>query len=170
MTMIASLLAATTIAGAPTVDFRLTVLHTNDTESKLLYPSSSQQAYGGAARFKTKVDQLRAAADAEGGVVMVSSGDNVLAGPEWNASLSLPAGSRYYDAVALQSIGYDAICIGNHDFDFGPEILANLINAFTDGTPFLSSNLDVSPEPSLAALATAGRIRSGNVNGFSPRM
>lgn len=160
MTMIASLLAATTIAGAPTVDFRLTVLHTNDTESKLLYPSSSQQAYGGAARFKTKVDQLRAAADAEGGVVMVSSGDNVLAGPEWNASLSLPAGSRYYDAVALESIGYDAICIGNHDFDFGPEILANLINGFTDGTPFLSSNLDVSPEPSLAALATAGRIRA----------
>ena len=30
-------------------NFRLTVLHTNDTESKLLYPSSSQQAFGGAA-------------------------------------------------------------------------------------------------------------------------
>jgi 5'-nucleotidase/UDP-sugar diphosphatase len=138
--------------------FRLTILHTNDTESKLLYPSSSQQSYGGAARFKTKADQLRAAALAEGGCVMVSSGDNYLAGPEFNASLSLPAGSRYYDSIALQAIGYDAVCLGNHDFDFGPEILANFITGFTDGTKFLSSNLDFSAEASLDALVDAGRI------------
>ncbi|MFM1805429.1 MAG: hypothetical protein RL136_2308 [Planctomycetota bacterium] len=138
--------------------FRLTVLHTNDTESKLLYPSSSQSLYGGAARFKTKADELRAAALLEGGVVMVSSGDNYLAGPEFNASLALPTGSRYYDAIALQSIGYDAICLGNHDFDFGPEILASMISGFTDGTPFLSSNLDFSAEPSLDALVTSGRL------------
>jgi 5'-nucleotidase/UDP-sugar diphosphatase len=151
----ASVLAAGASAQS---SFRLTILHTNDTESKLLYPSSSQQAYGGAARFKTKADALRAAADAAGGVVMVSSGDNYLAGPEFNASLSLPAGSRYYDSIALQAIGYDAICLGNHDFDFGPEVLANFINGFTDGTKFLSSNLDFSAEPSLNALVGSGRI------------
>jgi 5'-nucleotidase len=139
-------------------NFRLTVLHTNDTESKLLYPSSSQQAFGGAARFKTKVDQLRAAALASGGCVMVSSGDNFLAGPEFNASLSLPLGTPFYDSIALQAIQYDAICLGNHDFDFGPEILADFINGFTDGTKFLSANLDVTPEPSLAPLAASGRI------------
>jgi len=151
-------LAVAAHASAQGSSFRLTILHTNDTESKLLYPSSSQQTYGGAARFKTKADQLRAAADAEGGVVMVSSGDNFLAGPEFNASLRLPAGSRYYDGIALQAIGYDAICIGNHDFDFGPEVLANFVNSFTDGTKFLSSNLDFSAEPSLQTLVTAGRI------------
>ena len=148
--------ASSALAGGGS--FRLTVLHTNDTESKLLYPSSSQQAYGGAARFKTKADQLRSTADAEGGVVMVSSGDNYLAGPEFNASLTLPAGSRYYDSIALQAIGYDAICLGNHDFDFGPEILANFVAGFTDGTKFLSSNLDFSAEPSLNALVGAGHI------------
>ena len=151
----ASVLAAGASAQS---SFRLTILHTNDTESKLLYPSSSQQAYGGAARFKAKADALRAAANAAGGVVMVSSGDNYLAGPEFNASLSLPAGSRYYDSIALQAIGYDAICLGNHDFDFGPEVLANFINGFTDGTKFLSSNLDFSAEPSLNALVGSGRI------------
>jgi 5'-nucleotidase len=150
-------LSATQLAAAQSA-FRLTILHTNDTESKLLYPSSSQQSYGGAARFKTKADQLRAAATSEGGVIMVSSGDNYLAGPEFNASLSLAAGSRYYDAIALQAIGYDAICLGNHDFDFGPEVLANLVNGFTDGTKFLSSNLDFSAEPSLNALVGSGRI------------
>ncbi len=153
---VAGAIATSTFAGSS--GFRLTILHTNDTESKLLYPSSSQQSYGGAARFKTKVDQLRASASTEGGVVMVSSGDNFLAGPEFNASLSLPAGSRFYDSVALQAIGYDAICLGNHDFDFGPEILARFVNGFTDGTKFLSSNLDFSAEPSLSALVAGGRI------------
>jgi len=152
----AALVSASTLADV--TNFRLTVLHTNDTESKLLYPSSSLQSYGGAARFKTKADQLRAAALLEGGCVMVSSGDNVLPGPEFNASFSLPAGSRFYDSIALQAIGYDAICIGNHDFDFGPEVLAQVVRGFTDGTPFLSSNLDFGPEPELAALVSKGRI------------
>ncbi len=139
--------------------FKLHLLHTNDTESKLLYPSSSQQAFGGAARFKTKVDELRAAATAAGAAsVMVSSGDNYLAGPEFNASLSLPAGSTYYDSIALEAIGYDAVCLGNHDFDFGPGVLATFIEGFTDGTPFLSSNLDFSAEPSLQGLVDTGRI------------
>jgi 5'-nucleotidase/UDP-sugar diphosphatase len=153
---VAGAIATSTFAGSS--GFRLTILHTNDTESKLLYPSSSQQSYGGAARFKTKVDQLHASASTEGGVVVVSSGDNFLAGPEFNASLSLPAGSRFYDSVALQAIGYDAICLGNHDFDFGPEILARFVNGFTDGTKFLSSNLDFTAEPSLSALVAGGRI------------
>ena len=155
----AATLASATWAGGSKTGLRLHLLHTNDTESKLLYPSSSQSGFGGAARFKTKVDELRASASASGAsTVMVSSGDNFLAGPEFNASLSLPAGERYYDAVALQAIGYDAICIGNHDFDFGPGVLARLVEGFTDGTPFLSSNLDFSPEPALQSLVTAGRI------------
>lgn len=157
--LVASVLSLVAVSTANAqATFRLTILHTNDTESKLLYPSSALQSYGGAARFKTKADQLRVAASAEGGVVMVSSGDNFLAGPEFNASLSLPAGSRYYDALALQAIGYDAICLGNHDFDFGPEVLASFINGFTDGTKFLSANLDCSAEPSLASLVGSGRI------------
>ena len=131
---IAALLAGGVASAAIADNFRLTILHTNDTESKLLYPSSSQQLYGNAARFKAKVDQLRADALAAGGCVMVSSGDNFLAGPEFNASLSLPIGSRFYDSIALQAIQYDAICIGNHDFDFGPEVLADFISGFTDGT------------------------------------
>lgn len=146
-----------TVAAAQS-NFRLTVLHTNDTESKLLYPSSSQSSYGGAARFKTVADQLRNSARAQGGCVMVSSGDNILPGPEFNASLALPTEARIYDAIALQAIDYDAICLGNHDFDFGPSLLARLIGDFTDGTPFLSCNLDFGPEADLAALVKQGRI------------
>jgi 5'-nucleotidase len=150
--------AAGAVADGP---FTLTVLHSNDGESKLLYPSPSLAQYGGIARFRTLVDQLRGAALANGGCLMLSSGDNFLAGPEWNASLT--NGVPYYDAIGMQLVGYDGVCIGNHDFDFGPDILANFVTSFTDGTPFLSANLDLSGEPSLVALEASGRIVASRI-------
>lgn len=148
-------------AAASADTFRLTVLHSNDGESKLISPGQGLADFGGIARFGTVVKNLKAAAELEGGVVMLSSGDNFLAGPEWNASLV--NGVPYYDAIGMQLIGYDAICIGNHEFDFGPEILANFVESFTDGVPFLSSNLDVSGEPALQALAKRGRVAASTV-------
>jgi 5'-nucleotidase/UDP-sugar diphosphatase len=156
------LAGATTLAAAAAEgQFTLTVLHSNDGESKLLYPAPSLSQFGGIARFRTLVDRLREAGLANGGCLMLSSGDNFLAGPEWNASLT--NGVPYYDAIGMQLVGYDGVCIGNHDFDFGPDILANFVASFTDGTPFLSANLDLSGEPALVALEGAGRIVASRV-------
>jgi 5'-nucleotidase / UDP-sugar diphosphatase len=91
------------------------------------------------------------------GVILVSSGDNFLAGAEFNASLQ--KGVPFYDAIALNLIGYDAMAIGNHEFDFGPDVLADFMLGLTSSpTPFLSANLDVSQEPRLQALKDQGRI------------
>ena len=73
---------------------------------------------------------------------MVSSGDNYLASAQFQASLD--KGIPYYDAIAMDEIEYDAIAIGNHQFDFGPEIFANFVKSFDSRTPFVSSNLDFS--------------------------
>ena len=121
--------------------FTLTVLHSNDGESKLIDETS------GIARFATVVKNLkdevvRAGGVGKGGVVLLSSGDNFLAGPELNASLE--DGTTIFDAEALKLIGYDALCIGNHEFDFGPDFLARFIAAFGGASPFLSANLDFS--------------------------
>ncbi len=90
-------------------------------------------------------------------MVMLSAGDNFLAGPEFQASLE--KGVPYYDALALDLIGLDAMTIGNHEFDFGPDVLANFIESFgADSPPFISANLDVSAEPRLDALADQGTI------------
>ena len=137
--------------------FTLTILHNNDGESRVI---ADQDGFGGVAAFKTVIDDARAEAEAQGSeVVLVSSGDNFLAGPRFNASLELPEGAPYYDALALDAFGYDAIALGNHDFDFGPQILANFINSF-DGSDdvFLSANLDFSAEPTLQELVEQGRI------------
>jgi len=143
--------------------FSLTLLHNNDAESQLV-SASGQPDFGGAARFKALVDQERAAATTAGNaVVTVTSGDNYIPSPEFNASLALPAGTPYYDALLIDAVGYDALCLGNHDFDFGPGVLGNLIGFTSAPTTFLSANLDVSAEPALSGLASSGRIASSTI-------
>ncbi len=138
--------------------FRLTILHNNDAESQLLHAGRGREDFGGAARFAALVAKLREEArDGGGGVVALSAGDSYLAGPEISASLESPD-TPFYDVMALELIGYDAIALGNHEFDFGPEVLADAIGAFSTPVPFLSANLDFSGEPRLAALAADGRI------------
>ena len=139
-------------------NFTLTLLHNNDGESKLLPATvAGFGEVGGVARFVSVVDRLRAEGEATtDGVVVVSSGDNVLPGPEFTASLN--RGRPFYDAIALDAVGYSALAIGNHEFDFGPDVFADFINSFTAPPPFVSANLDVSAEPSLAALAARGIV------------
>jgi 5'-nucleotidase len=159
--------APSAAAKGPKVDLWLTVLHNNDGESQLIDLGAGLEDFGGAARFKTLVDDLKWEAThgpryngqrgAKRGVVMVSSGDNFLAGPEFNASLE--KGVPFYDTMTMDLIGYDAVAIGNHDFDFGPDVLADFIEGYEwTSPPYLSANLDYSGEPRLQALFDEGRI------------
>ena len=162
-----AMIQARMAAEAKAVDMWLTVLHNNDGESKLIGLGGALADFGGAARFKTLSDRLKWQAThgprygvqrgAKRGVLMVSSGDNFLAGPEFNVSLD--KGVPYYDTMAMDLIGYDAVAIGNHDFDFGPDVLADFVSGFSWNVPtYVSANLGFSDEPGLQALADAGRI------------
>ncbi|PRX92353.1 bifunctional metallophosphatase/5'-nucleotidase [Allonocardiopsis opalescens] len=151
-------------------DYTLTLLHNNDGESHLT-GAAADPGYGGVARFAALLQQLRrtelagtAAQPGEAhrrGVLTLSSGDNFLAGPQFAASLD--HGTPYYDSLALRRINYDATAIGNHEFDFGPDTLADFITGMSPRTPYLSANLDVTAEPALAALADQGRIAAATV-------
>jgi 2',3'-cyclic-nucleotide 2'-phosphodiesterase (5'-nucleotidase family) len=155
--------------------FELTILHINDGESALL-PTAADP---GAARFVADLKQLQAEGERTHlpaqassrarqvqqilkprAAITISSGDNYLAGPRLNASLADP--DEFYDALVYTEGGFDAITIGNHEFDFGPDLLADFIEA-TDDIPFVSANLDVSNEPRLAALEDEGRIAGSTV-------
>ena len=145
------------------IDYQLTILHNNDAETTLLASTSVDGPYAGIAYFTALMDKLAAKALASGrdhgvkkGVIKLSSGDNYLAGAQFNASLA--KGVPFYDSIGMNAVGYDAIGIGNHDFDFGPDTFADFIAGFSSRTPFVSANLDVSGEPRLAALAAAHRI------------
>jgi 2',3'-cyclic-nucleotide 2'-phosphodiesterase (5'-nucleotidase family) len=142
---------------AVTGPLTLRILHNNDGESKVL-PTGS---FGGAARFVSIADSLRADDIA---TITLSSGDNYLPGPNFNANRARPAGTPLYDAQVLNAIGYDALAIGNHEFDFGPDTLARIVSEVArGGATFLSANLDFSDEPNLQTELEAGNIAKSQV-------
>jgi 5'-nucleotidase len=171
-------LLPTGAAGADSheVDFWLTVMHNNDGESEVI-PAPIEDAdeniigyEGGVAYFSNVLRQARVEANikprgdnTKRGSIFVSSGDNFLASPSFTASL---ANGVYYDAIALDSLRYDAIILGNHDFDFGPDVLADFISegyANPGKPPYLSANLDFSGEPALQALVDDAVIAASTV-------
>ncbi len=156
-------------AAEDNVHFWLTILHNNDGESQVINAGSGLEDFGGAARFKTVVDDLKWEAlhgpwtqrGAKRGMVMLSSGDNFLAGPEFNASLV--NGVPFYDTIAMELIGYDAVSLGNHDFDFGPDVLADFIDGYGQAPQYVAANLDFSGEPRLQAYVDAGVIAATTI-------
>ncbi len=150
--------------------FTLTVLHGNDPESNLLHASADPD-FGGAARYTTLLHQLRdsenAGSEADSGeastrgVVTVNSGDMYLPGPEFAASQE--EGAPFYDAIAASYAEYDAVSMGNHEFDFGPDVYAEFIGELPESTTVVAANVDVSAEAELAALEAEGRIAPSTV-------
>ena len=139
--------------------FTLTILHNNDGESKLLPDEDS--GFPGVARFATQVKLMQAAAAAAGsGVVTLTSGDNFLASQE--LGISLARDGALYDSVALSGL-YDAMALGNHDFDFGPDVTARFIEGFDPPVTFLSANADFAGEPVLQALVDSGKLAASTI-------
>jgi len=130
--------------------FTLTILHNNDGESKLL--PDIDAGLPGVARFAARMKELQAAAG-DAAVVTLTSGDNFLASQELDVSLARDA--ALHDSIALSGL-YDAMALGNHDFDLGPDVTARFIEGFDPVVPFLSANADFSGEPALQALVDDG--------------
>ena len=142
--------------------YRLFVLHNNDGESDLL---PDDDGAGSISRFGQLVIDQKATLERgrSQGAIALTAGDNFLASPEFTASLD--KGVPFYDSIALGHIPYDAFTIGNHEFDFGPEVLADFITGVEgcEQTPFLSANLVFTAEPSLDALVDEGCIATSTV-------
>jgi 5'-nucleotidase/UDP-sugar diphosphatase len=93
----------------PDTTYQLTVLHTNDHHGR--FWQNRYGEYGMAAR-KTLVDQVRAEVEAAGGSVLLFSGGDINTGvPESDLQDAEP------DFKGMSLIGYDAMALGNHEFD-----------------------------------------------------
>ena len=148
------------------VDFWLTVLHNDDSESRLIHAGPGLEDFGGVARFATLAERLkRDALNGPGirgkrGVILLTAGDNIFPGAQFNVSLE--KGIPFYGTIALEGIGYDASGLGNHDFDPGPDILADFMTGFRS-LPFVAANLDFGNEPRLNELVAAGQLGRSTV-------
>lgn len=167
--MVWSALAPFMLTAVPAVATTVTFLHNNDGESRLLSPEGAE-GRGSLEAFVATLRAARTLAEAQSDAVLtLSSGDNFLAGPVFQASLaSGPEGERrFFDVEALRLVGYDAIALGNHDFDFGPALLAEFIPQVTDAAgapvPYLAANLAFGDASPLAPLVAAGQVRASTV-------
>ncbi len=97
----------------------------------------------------------------------LSSGDAFIPGLFFSASEAVYGTGGLADIVIQNELGFQAIALGNHEFDFGPAVLAALIDGSAPGDilgadfagtafPYLSTNLDFSTDPDMAPLVVAG--------------
>lgn len=110
---------------------KVTILHTNDNHGR--FWKNGRGEYGMAAR-KTLIDNIRTSKQANGDVVLLLSGGDINTGvPESDVQDAEP------DFKGMQAIGYDAMAIGNHEFDNPMSVLQQQQDWVK--FPFLSANI-----------------------------
>jgi 5'-nucleotidase / UDP-sugar diphosphatase len=114
---------------------RIQLLHTDDIHGRLDYEtiasgaSSFQQ--GGLAMVASQVKALRARAP--GRTLLVDGGDT------WQGTFISNSNKGEAVTKAMSLMGYDAMTVGNHDFDWGQQVLAQ--RAGEASFPFLATNV-----------------------------
>ncbi|WP_170370801.1 bifunctional metallophosphatase/5'-nucleotidase [Ruegeria arenilitoris] len=133
-------------AGMAAADYKLTILHTNDFHSRFepinKYDSgcgaednAEGKCFGGSARLVTAVNDARARAENS---ILVDGGD------QFQGSLFYTYYKGKVAAEFMNKLGYDAMTVGNHEFDDGPEVLAGFVDAVE--FPILMSNANIENE------------------------
>ncbi|MCY9863374.1 bifunctional UDP-sugar hydrolase/5'-nucleotidase UshA [Vibrio coralliirubri] len=110
---------------------KFTVLHTNDNHGRFWENSNGE--YGMAAR-KTLIDNIRAEVTQNGGGTILLSGGDINTGvPESDMQDAVP------DFVGMNLLGYDAMALGNHEFDNSLDVLD--MQAGLADFPMLAANI-----------------------------
>lgn len=117
----------------------LTILHTNDVHSHFASPTASDSSgLGGSARLATLINAARKSAPHS---LLLDAGD------EFQGSLLFTVGGADVVAAVMNALGYDAMALGNHEFDRGSTTLASFIEQVR--FPVLSANVDATADAAL---------------------
>ncbi len=156
------LLTASVLAlssSAAFADYQLNILHINDFHSRIeainkfdstcsAEEESKKECFGGAARLKTAIDQRRAALAGQN-VLTLNAGDN------FQGSLFYSTYKGTAELEMVNAIKFDAMTLGNHEFDDGEKALAPFMDKVA--FPVTAANVEISdastikkkPEPSV---------------------
>lgn len=139
-------------AGMAAAEYKLHVVHINDLHSRIepinKYDSTCKaednaegKCFGGYARVATKIAELREQLAGENLIVLD-------AGDQYQGSLMYTTYKGDVEIEMAEKVGFDAMAVGNHEFDDGPEGLLKLVEGVS--FPVISGNLDVSQSNVLA--------------------
>jgi 2',3'-cyclic-nucleotide 2'-phosphodiesterase (5'-nucleotidase family) len=129
-----TLCAIVLAAGMAMSDCYVTVLHFNDFHGHLQSKEKDGKAEGGIARMATMVDEVRQYNDAHGVTTLFFEAGDILQGT--------PLSTVYKgepDVKCLNLMRLDAMCIGNHEFDFGQDVYEKMVSLAE--FPILSANI-----------------------------
>ncbi|MEP5632508.1 MAG: bifunctional metallophosphatase/5'-nucleotidase [Tateyamaria sp.] len=139
-------------AGVASAEYTLHILHTNDMHSRIesinrfdstcdAEGEAEGKCFGGVARVKTAIDAKKAELASQN-VIVLDAGD------PFQGSLFYTTYKGAAEAEFMEQMGYDAMAVGNHEFDDGPAGLSAFVD--TVSFPVISGNLDMSGEALLA--------------------
>ncbi|PZP53050.1 MAG: multifunctional 2',3'-cyclic-nucleotide 2'-phosphodiesterase/5'-nucleotidase/3'-nucleotidase [Agrobacterium fabrum] len=129
-----SVSAITLSAGAALADYELNILHINDFHSRIesinkfdstcsAEEEGKNECFGGAARLLTAINQTRDALKTEGkNVLLLNAGDN------FQGSLFYTTYKGTVEAEMLNAMKFDAMTVGNHEFDDSEDGLAGFLD------------------------------------------
>ncbi len=135
-------------AGTASAEYTLHILHINDLHSRIepinrfdstcsAEDNTEGKCFGGVARVATKLNELRDQLLADGqNVIVVDAGD------QFQGSMMYTTYKGAAEAEFMEAIGFDVMAVGNHEFDDGPEKLAEFVDMVS--FPVISGNLDLS--------------------------
>ena len=122
---------------------QLVILHTNDTHSCILplKEALGDTMIAGRGGYLRRIAMVKEEREKEPGLLLFDSGD-------------FSQGSSYYtmfkgevEVEMMNAMGYDATTIGNHEFDFGLENMAEMFKKAT--FPILCANYDFTDRRSI---------------------
>jgi 5'-nucleotidase len=121
----------------------LTILHTNDTHSAL-FPFGPHDSIGGIARMSMLMKEIKSR---NHNVLALNAGDVFVGTFEFNKYFGYP------ELNIMQGM-YDAMGLGNHELDLGPDVLLGVLSGQLAGNlpialPVLCANIDLSTYPDL---------------------
>lgn len=108
----------------------ISVIGTNDVHGQLL----PHRGRGGLVTLSGYVDALRSARREDGGAVLL-----IDAGDMWQGTLESNISEGQAVLEVYEAMGYAAAAIGNHEFDYGRDVLME--RAASASFPFLAANL-----------------------------
>ena len=138
------------LGGMAAADYSLTILHTNDFHARFepisrfdsqcgAEDNAEGKCFGGSARLVSAIADARARSNNS---ILVDGGD------QFQGTLFYTYYKGALAAEMMNKMGYDAMTVGNHEFDDGPEVLRGFMDSVN--FPVLMSNADVSGEELLA--------------------